>query len=396
MASGYSVAFVMNDHWKGYFTKYGIEEILFPNSELKVEGGLVEDLANRLVDDGVNCATTALENCINLTRKTLPAFIDRTIQLDKLLDKLLPTIQKDVILIDYPFCLPSVVNSGTPWVGICSCNPLYYLEDEKTPPPNSGLPAVGYENEWKEFRLVIHELKIEIWKEFKQYLETKNIYDFNEIIPYHSKYLNIYGFPEELDYTDLRPMPDNWHQFDNLMRSDKHFTFEIPDKLKGKPGKLVYFSLGSMGAANVENMNRLLAILSKSNNRFIISMGPQYESIKLYDNMWGQSSVPQIQVLPLVDLAIIHGGNNTTTETFYFGKPMIVMPLFGDQWDNAQRVEEKGFGVRLDAYKCTEKELLSVIDTLLNDNKLTYKLKQISQRIQQENSLSKLPKLIEK
>ncbi|XP_054152573.1 uncharacterized UDP-glucosyltransferase YdhE-like [Oppia nitens] len=351
MASGYSVTFVMNEQWKGYFTKYGFNEILLPDMESRAEDNMIKDIAIRLVDDGVNCPTTPLENSIKLNRKTFPIFIERTKQLDNELEKILPTIQKDVILIDNPFCLSSVVNSGTPWVNICSANILYYLEDNRTPPVNSGLPTVGHENEWKEFRSIIHK------------------------------------FPEELDYTDLRPLPDNWHRFDNFMRRDKHLIFEIPDKLKGKPGKLVYFSLGSTGAANVDNMNRLLGILSKSNNRFIISMGPQYESIKLYDNMWGQSSVPQIQVLPLVDLVITHGGNNTTTETFYFGKPLIVMPLFGDQWDNAQRVEEKGFGLRLDAYKCTEKELLSAIDTLLNDNKLSDKLKQISQRIQQENKL---------
>ena len=74
---------------------------------------------------------------------------------------------------------------------------------------------------------------------------------------------------------------------------------------------------------------------------------------------------------------------------------MIVMPLFVDQYDNAQRVHEKGFGIRLDAYRCTEEELLNAIKKLLNDKELNEKMRKISERIQSDKSIEKLPKLIE-
>jgi UDP:flavonoid glycosyltransferase YjiC (YdhE family) len=111
--------------------------------------------------------------------------------------------------------------------------------------------------------------------------------------------------------------------------------------------------------------------------------------------MWGQKIVPQIKVLPLVDLVITHGGNNTFTETLFFGKPMIVMPLFSDQFDTAQRVQEKGFGVKLDPYNCKENELLESIEKLVNDEMLALKMIKISERIQSSNKISKIVELIE-
>ena len=64
---------------------------------------------------------------------------------------------------------------------------------------------------------------------------------------------------------------------------------------------------------------------------------------------------------------------------------MIVLPLFGDQFDNAQRVHETGYGLRLEPYKFTEPELIGGIDLLLNDKELNHKLQQASKRIQSEN-----------
>jgi UDP:flavonoid glycosyltransferase YjiC (YdhE family) len=63
----------------------------------------------------------------------------------------------------------------------------------------------------------------------------------------------------------------------------------------------------------------------------------------------------------MVDLVITHGGNNTTTECFHYGKPMVVLPLFWDQYDNAQRVHELGFGRRLDTYGFDDAELSSEV-----------------------------------
>ena len=120
--------------------------------------------------------------------------------------------------------------------------------------------------------------------------------------------------------------------------------------------------------------------------------GDQYD---LPSNCWGDKTLPQINVLPKVDLVITHGGNNTVIESFYFGKPMILMPLFLDQFDNSQRVHEKGFGIRLNAYQCTQNQLIQAIDHLIYNDELACRMKKISQRIQKEVKLGKVGQLIE-
>jgi UDP:flavonoid glycosyltransferase YjiC (YdhE family) len=46
---------------------------------------------------------------------------------------------------------------------------------------------------------------------------------------------------------------------------------------------------------------------------------------------------------------------------------MIAMPVFWDQYDNAQRVDETGFGVRLPTYTFEPEQLVGAIDRLLAD-----------------------------
>ena len=258
-----------------------------------------------------------------------------------------------------------------------------------------GLATHGQEEECKSYRDQINDKSLSLWEKWNTYVVSRGLESLDKFKWFHdSEWLNVYGFPLELDYTDVRPLPPKWFRFDNLKRTEKNLDFEIPEQLRGRLGKLIYFSLGSMGGADVNLMKRLVVILSKSKHRFIVSKGPLHDRYELSDNMCGQQSVPQIEVLSAVDLVITHGGNNTVTETFFYGKPMIVLPLFGDQHDNGQRLQEKGLGIRLNAHKCSEEELLTAIEGLLNDKKLNEKLRNISKRIQNDNSIEKLPKLI--
>ena len=92
---------------------------------------------------------------------------------------------------------------------------------------------------------------------------------------------------------------------------------------------------------------------------------------------------------------LTHGGNNTVTECLHFGKPMIVLPLFWDQYDNAQRVDELGFGLRLDTYGHDPDELRSAVEGLLADDAMRARMRPIVERLQSSPGTTRASNLIE-
>ena len=140
--------------------------------------------------------------------------------------------------------------------------------------------------------------------------------------------------------------------------------YRIPPEVADRPegSALIYLSLGSLGSADVDLMRRLVDVLAATPHRYIVSKGPRHTEFDLAANMVGAEFLPQTTVIPQVDPVITHGGNNTTTECVHFGKPMILLPLFWDQYDNAQRMDETGFGVRLSTYGFTEAQMTAALE----------------------------------
>lgn len=201
----------------------------------------------------------------------------------------------------------------------------------------------------------------------------------------HSPYLNIYVYLKELDYSRILDNWElrNWMQIDCLMNKTQQ-KFSIPKELMAKEGKLIYFSMGEL--ADLDLMKRLITILVKSQNKFIVSKGPFHENYELPENMWGLEKLPQTDVIPLVDLVITNGDNKTISDAFYYSKPVIVLPLFGDQLDNGQRIKENAFGLSLDPYTCNKETLLCVINSMLADPLLTRRLAMISDKMQNSDA----------
>jgi MGT family glycosyltransferase len=204
----------------------------------------------------------------------------------------------------------------------------------------------------------------------------------------------MYVYPLERDYQRAAPLGDGWTRLDSSVRA-ADAPFDIAGHV-GTEGALIYLSLGSLGSVDVALMQRLIDALAETSHRVIVSMGPLHEQMRLGPNMYGEQFLPQTAILPHCDLVITHGGNNTIGEAFTFGLPAIVLPLFWDQYDNAQRVQELGYGVRLDTYGFDPDHLRRSVDELLADTSLRARMKQIASRVSGTNGQAAAADTIER
>ena len=386
---GHRIVFAIDQSFKGRLIKRGFEEEIVEKSMTEEE--VIDPsgyFIKRLEEMGVLADYSPLDKLKFMVESMFKLLSKEE---DQILNEIIKRTKPDVILIDFMFA-PSIINSGIPWVSVVSAQILSVIDDPRTPPPWLGITA-NDNSEWQKYRDLSKVYTEKLKKNYYDLFENGSPFPEDRFI--ESPYLNVYSYPKELDYTDQRPLPPKWHQFDSFIRL-KEEDFELPEKLAQKTGKLIFLSMGSLGSANVTLMKRLLEFIADLPFRFIVAKGIYGDQYNLPNNCWGDKMVPQIKVLPKVDLVITHGGNNTVTETFYFGKPMIIMPMFGDQFDNAQRVHEKGFGIRMNPHQCTKEELNNAINKLVYDDDLVLRMKKISQRIQLEIKQGKVGELIEK
>lgn len=300
--------------------------------------------------------------------------------------------QPDVVVEDNVVAFPALMTAGVPFVRIVSCNPLE-MKDPSLPPAFSGYPTASAEG-WADFRAEYDRVHSKVWGEFNEWVTAQGAAPLPDLEFIGEGAANMYVYPKVADYRRSTPLGRSWHRVESSVRRTDA-AFAMPRELAGGQGSLIYFSLGSLGSADVPLMRRIIDCLARTPHRYIVSKGPLHEEIELAPNMWGEEFLPQTSVIPRADLVITHGGNNTTTECLHFGKPMIVLPLFWDQHDNAQRVEELGLGVRLDPYRFGDDALRDSIDRLLADRALAERLSTASARIQAQDGLARAAEVIE-
>ncbi len=400
---GHRVVFAAESSWAGKLAPLGFEEELVDLAE----SAPAEDGAEGTEQDaGAFWKEYIREIAGEFRRPTidqLDAFIKPTFQAlidgakycEPRLREIVEKVRPDIIVEDNVVCFPALTTAGVPFVRIVSCNPLE-MRGPNIAPVFSGY-AADDPSGWDAFRAEFDRSHRPMWEDFNAWCQEQGAEPLDDMEFIHtSEHLNLYVYPEAVDYTDARPLDATWHRIPSSVRATDS-QIELPSVITDRPegSALVYLSLGSLGSADVSLMERLVESLGKTPHRFIVSKGPCHNDYELADNMWGAEFLPQTTILPEVDLVITHGGNNTTVEALHFGKPMIVLPLFWDQYDNAQRMDETGFGIRLDTYTFTDEEMHGAIERLLHDQEHAARRAAVAAEIQSHDGVARAAELIE-
>ncbi|XP_051479770.1 UDP-glucuronosyltransferase 1A9-like isoform X11 [Apus apus] len=90
--------------------------------------------------------------------------------------------------------------------------------------------------------------------------------------------------------------------------------------------------------------------------------------------------LPQNDLLahPKTRAFITHGGSHGVYEGICNAVPMVLMPLFGDQMDNAKRVESRGAGLTLNILEMTSEDISTALKAVINDKKYKENIQRLS------------------
>ncbi|KAM7362331.1 uncharacterized protein ACRADG_013090 [Cochliomyia hominivorax] len=306
----------------------------------------------------------------------------------------------DLIIVETIFC-DALYGLGqhfnAPMVGVSTFGTINFIDVlVNNISPMSYIPhiALPYENHMNLKERIINAIY--------------NIYD-----DFHMNYVRL-PLQEKLFY---KYFPNSRQTFEEVRRNfslillNQHFTLSYPRPyvsnmievgglhIKQKPDPLpqdlqmfldnategaIYFSMGS----NLKSKNipsETLKVFLDTFRELKLKVLWKFEAETLPnkpDNVFIKAWYPQPSVLahPNVKLFISHGGFLSTTETIFHGKPILGIPVFGDQHMNVNNAVKGGYALSVKLNEITNNEFKSKIMELLTNDRYTKRVQQLSRR----------------
>ncbi|KAK3510305.1 hypothetical protein QTP70_035177 [Hemibagrus guttatus] len=155
---------------------------------------------------------------------------------------------------------------------------------------------------------------------------------------------------------------------------------EVLEFVEGSEHGIVVFTLGSLvPAMPKEKAAIFFQAFSRIPQRVLwryVGEAPQ----DIPGNVKLMKWLPQNDLLghPKAKAFISHGGSHGIYEGICHAVPMVMMPLFGDQGDNVQRMVSRGVGVVLNFYDISADVLVNALHAVVNDSSYKEKMMKLS------------------
>ena len=151
---------------------------------------------------------------------------------------------------------------------------------------------------------------------------------------------------EAFEFPLRGPLPANLRYVGTIVEADAFARWDPPAGDE-KPWVLVSLSTLPQGQAPV--MRSVLEAIAGLPIRAVVTLGPALaqESFDTPTNVQLEAFVPHEAVLPHVSAVITQCGLGTISKVLDHGRPMVCLPVLGDQPSNAARIARLGAGLRL-------------------------------------------------
>ena len=149
-------------------------------------------------------------------------------------------------------------------------------------------------------------------------------------------------FPASID-----PSP-----FEHTVRyhEPREMAVSLPDWWRGSDAPVIYMTFGTvLGYMSIaaETYRMALEAVKRTNARVLLTVGRRVDASTLGPvpaHVHVEPWIDQARVLDHADLVVCHGGSGTALGALAAGVPLVMVPLFADQFENARRIAKTRSG----------------------------------------------------
>jgi MGT family glycosyltransferase len=181
---------------------------------------------------------------------------------------------------------------------------------------------------------------------------------------------------------------------------------ELPEWWPGREDEpLVYVTFGSVAGSFSQALpayDVAMRAVAELPVRVLLTVGRELDLDALPespDNVRIERWVPQQDVLGHAAAAVVHGGSGSTLGAIAAGVPLVVMPLFADQPQNARRVAEVGAGVAVepnrDDLDATVAPLRQAVEAVLTEPSYRERARALADELRAEPPVDEVVPLFE-